>query len=134
MNEYFECKTCGQVVQGWNASRSIRCCEAPDYVALEEDERKFFCAYCGEVHDEPLHICKDERRKYLRRSWASKGRLVLSGGAVIENEMQLRALLYALEDRARGAGLETPLRALLAKKIGFRDINKFMSGNHTEEA
>lgn len=30
MNEYFECKNCGQVVQGWNA-RGIECCENPDY-------------------------------------------------------------------------------------------------------
>ncbi len=26
-NEYFECASCGQVVQGWNASQMIDCCE-----------------------------------------------------------------------------------------------------------
>lgn len=32
--QYFECENCGQVVQGWGASRDIDCCEKPDFVEI----------------------------------------------------------------------------------------------------
>ena len=34
MNRYFQYENCGQVVQGFNASREIDCCEAPFYREL----------------------------------------------------------------------------------------------------
>lgn len=32
MSKYYVCVNCGQVVQGWNASQQIECCENPNYV------------------------------------------------------------------------------------------------------
>jgi len=32
--QYFECENCGQVVQGWGASRDIDCCERPNFVEI----------------------------------------------------------------------------------------------------
>ena len=34
---YYECRNCGQVVQGWNAAHGpygVQCCEHPDYVEV----------------------------------------------------------------------------------------------------
>ena len=38
MNEYFECVNCGQVVQGFNASRQVDCCERPSYARVPGPE------------------------------------------------------------------------------------------------
>jgi len=38
--EYYKCLHCGQVVQGFIASQQIECCEAPDYVPLEEKQEE----------------------------------------------------------------------------------------------
>ena len=35
MNKYFECKNCGQVVQGWNASLDISCCANKDMQEID---------------------------------------------------------------------------------------------------
>jgi len=32
--QYFECENCGQVVQGWGASRDIECCNLPEPVEI----------------------------------------------------------------------------------------------------
>jgi hypothetical protein len=43
---YFQCQGCGQVVQGWEASNWISCCEVQQYEEIagpEEDE--FFNPY-----------------------------------------------------------------------------------------
>ena len=32
---YFECENCGQVVQGFEASRQVECCAHPSYVEIE---------------------------------------------------------------------------------------------------
>ena len=37
MNEYYECTNCGQVVQGFEASQQIECCDNPNYVPVEKD-------------------------------------------------------------------------------------------------
>lgn len=34
MNEYYECRNCGQVVQGWNASLDIECCDRKDMIRV----------------------------------------------------------------------------------------------------
>ena len=39
MNEYFECVNCGQVVQGWNASQMVQCCEFPQHKRIEGPEQ-----------------------------------------------------------------------------------------------
>lgn len=37
-NEYFECINCQQVVQGWNASQDVECCDSPDFVGIERED------------------------------------------------------------------------------------------------
>jgi len=34
-NEYYECRNCGQVVQGFGASQDINCCEHPGYDQID---------------------------------------------------------------------------------------------------
>jgi hypothetical protein len=36
--EYFVCRNCDQVVQGFHASEMITCCERPDYRRLSDEE------------------------------------------------------------------------------------------------
>ena len=38
MNRYFECANCGQVVQGFEASRQVDCCDRPDYQEIDGPE------------------------------------------------------------------------------------------------
>jgi len=38
VNRYFECKSCGQVVQGFEASRQVECCDHPDYREIDSPD------------------------------------------------------------------------------------------------
>jgi len=40
MKQYFECRNCGQVVQGFEAALCVECCDEPDYVATDGPEAK----------------------------------------------------------------------------------------------
>jgi len=44
--EYYECISCGQVVQGFNAAQSVRCCDRKNMVTIERPE-SHFCPKCG---------------------------------------------------------------------------------------
>ena len=35
---YFKCLSCGQPVQGWNASQDIDCCESKNMVETEDTQ------------------------------------------------------------------------------------------------
>ena len=72
MNEYYECENCGQVVQGYNASRQVECCDSPSYKPLEETECS--CQFDGDrriLHDDlcPVHGHPDEYRPGYTPEW-----------------------------------------------------------------
>ena len=49
MNEYFQCRNCEQVVQGWHASQQIECCERPSYHRIPGPNRDAQVSYLQDL-------------------------------------------------------------------------------------
>ena len=55
MNEIYECKSCGQAVQGWHAAHGpygVRCCDTPKYERVETVD-------IDALHEEALNLTAD---------------------------------------------------------------------------
>jgi len=61
MNRYFECKNCGQVVQGFEASRQVECCNHPQYVEIPGPEDQIWEAICETEQGRQLKAIYDQR-------------------------------------------------------------------------
>lgn len=63
MVEYYECRYCGQVVQGFEAAMWLPqpCNWRGDHKwsRVLPDKHEYFCAYCGAEHDGE-HECPEE--------------------------------------------------------------------------